>query len=761
MRRPAALLVLALAATVKSQTHLGWLPQSVAVALERSRTAPTQPASPPGQGTGQAEPENQDQIRILRADSVTRTGTRIKLSGSVQAQYKGYDLFATEIEGDTESNLFVLKGGARLIGPDAALEGETIEINFDTESFRVTQGSAELRPKLLGGRTQDDIYLRGSQAYGTEREVFTVDGDFTTCDRKDPHFHVLGSSIVVRPEKRVILRGVELTVLNHRILKLPYLSIPIDRRNERYTPEVGQSRDEGYYVKTRWGVPVAGPNAADAYLDYFTKLGTGLGGRYQYDSERSAGFLRVYGLTGDQRSLEGTAQHAQVFGPNDLTIDLNYQRQNYLNAPENTYLTTRAQMNFPQGRNNTRLAFHRSTNDGASFSSLQQTLGLTDVRSLGGSIRTNLDVRWATSESKFESTSNVKREQVDVRFRGQQELRAGSLELEYQRSIPVGETVNFFSASDRTPVLAFRTSAQKLMGPKAAGRTPFQLDLSIGEFMNPSNKQRVTRSFLDFSTLQPDRMQRRWGLSWSTRYRQGFYSDDTAQYSILTGAAFRYSFDTTHQFNLRYNRLQSRGFTPLSIDRVGESNFLSGDLSVRAARDLTLGLQSSYDFTQEDRPNVSPWQLVGARTEWRPNENFELRSVASYDPQRQVWSNLRFDLGWQSGEAFVSLGARYDGFRQQWGAVNAYFEGLKFGRLRATGVVNFNGYLKKIEAQQYLLTYDLHCAELVMQVIDNRVGFRPGREIYVFLRLKAIPYQPDFGVGRRGQPIGTGTGSGF
>ncbi len=207
--------------------------------------------------------------------------------------------------------------------------------------------------------------------------------------------------------------------------------------------------------------------------------------------------------------------------------------------------------------------------------------------------------------------------------------------------------------------------------------------------------------------------------------------------------------------------------TQIAIITTGEttkmgvvSTLLLPDLALLDA-DLTLGLQSSYDFTQEDRPNVSPWQLVGARTEWRPNENFEIRSVASYDPQRQVWSNLRFDLGWQSDEAFVSLGARYDGFRQQWGAVNAYFEGLKFGRLRATGVVNFNGYLKKIEAQQYLLTYDLHCAELVMQVIDNRVGFRPGREIYVFLRLKAIPYQPDFGVGRRGQPIGTGTGSGF
>jgi LPS-assembly protein len=44
--------------------------------------------------------------------------------------------------------------------------------------------------------------------------------------------------------------------------------------------------------------------------------------------------------------------------------------------------------------------------------------------------------------------------------------------------------------------------------------------------------------------------------------------------------------------------------------------------------------------------------------------------------------------------------------------------------------------------------------------VDNKVGFRSGRQIGFFIRLKAFPSFSPFGIGRRGQAIGSASGFG-
>jgi LPS-assembly protein len=109
----------------------------------------------------------------------------------------------------------------------------------------------------------------------------------------------------------------------------------------------------------------------------------------------------------------------------------------------------------------------------------------------------------------------------------------------------------------------------------------------------------------------------------------------------------------------------------------------------------------------------------------------------------------------------VGLGLRYDAVRSVWGSANLFVDALKWGRLRISSALAYNGYLKAFEARHFSFTYDTHDAEFILQVLDNPVGFRPGREISFFIRLKALPFDTPFGIGRRGQPIGTGTGREF
>jgi LPS-assembly protein len=331
--------------------------------------------------------------------------------------------------------------------------------------------------------------------------------------------------------------------------------------------------------------------------------------------------------------------------------------------------------------------------------------------------------------------------------------------LEYQRSIPVGETNNFFSASDRTPVLTLRTDQQRLFGP--GSKLPFNAELSLGEFVDPQERDKVSRTNLDLRSSYSTGGERRFQLRVDGRFKQSFYSDDTAQYAVGYGTQATYSLGLDTALTFRYNYLEREGFTPLAIDRVGKTNLATADLSYRVLRTLKLGVQSGYDFLLEERGAQTAWQPVGVLAQWQPRNWFQMRAWPVYDPFNQLWSSVRVDMTYLPGATFVTLGARYDGFRKQWGAVNAFVDGLKWGRAKLSANLQYNGYLKRFDERHVALTYDLHCAEAILQVRESNLGFRPGREIAFFIRLKALPFDTPFGLSRRGAPLGTATGRGF
>lgn len=699
-------------------------------------------------------------FQILHAGKTSRLGQRVTASGGVHASYQGYDLLADEMEGNLDTDIFELRGNVSVIGVDSIVVGERVWLNMKDRTFRADAADVQLRPSFLEGRVVDDLYLRSAETSGSRREMFGDGSAMTSCNLDHPHFEIESADTVVRPGKRMILRNTRIKIQGRTIFGLPYLSIPLDRRDDRYTPEVGQSPDEGYFVKFRYPVALDRKNVIDANLDYYTKLGNGFGGRFEYEGASAEGMLRAYGIIGRTRTFEFQGQHLQKLGTSTLNLTTNLQRQNYVNAPENTFWDTRVFLRVPQKTGATSLGYSRSSNESPEFRYIQQMFTFSDQRRPTPRTTTSLDFGFSSSSTDIGGTSVFQREQADVRFRGQHDLQRAMAELEYQRAIPVGETTNFFSSADRTPVLTLRSDARRLFGGKAATTLPFQTELSIGEFGNPGTNDRITRTLFDFSFSRPDTSSGRLGASFDGRYRQGLYSDDTAQYQLSGGTHVRYRLGRDTGLNLRYYYLRPYGFTPLSQDRGGRSNLVTSDLSLRVIRSLKLGLQTGYDFLLEQQGQVS-WQTVSLRSEWTPASWFSIRGLSTYDPFQQAWSNVRLDLAWRAGATFISAGARYDGFRHTWGNLNLFIDGLKYGRLKASTILAYNGYLKQFEARHFSFTYDLHCAEVIFQIIDNPVGFRPGTQYFLFLRLKALPFSTPFGSGQRGQPIGTGTGDGF
>ncbi|MCB8933146.1 MAG: hypothetical protein H6534_06860 [Chthonomonadaceae bacterium] len=720
------------------------------------------PGLPPKSGA-LPPPQSQDRtLQILQTGTVERVGQQIVLDGGVHVQYEGYDIFANRVEGDLDTQVFFLTGQVKLIGIDSVVTGGAVQVMFKERSFRATDGEAQLRPSFLKGRTLDDVYLGGKLTYGSEREAFASQSYFTTCNLDHPHYVLDSRFATVRPGRRLILRDVEIRILDHRILRLPYVSIPLEDYSDRYLPDVGQSRDEGYYVRTRTGVPLPSPRTSlDARVDYYTKLGGGLGADYRYEHAKSSGQIQVFGLTGGPGSLQASNRHSQTFGAFTIDVSNEYQRNNYLTAPQSTLLSTRGNLMYRQGASNTRLSFMRTGNNSPGFSFEQQTTTLSDQRTWSKALRTTLDLNLVANKSEFSSGTPIERQQLDVRFRGQQDLQRATAELEYIRSIPVGETTNFFSASDRTPVFTLRSSSQQMFGSERAGLgMPFQTQLSLGEFVDSRSRSRISRGYFDFAFQRPDTSGKKFTFNWDGKFRQGVYSDDTAQYVVGMGANARYKLGKDTGVNVRYNYLRPFGFSPLQLDRSGEYHQVFADINIRPVPTVLLAVQTGYDLLGKNLSSTN-WQTVGVRMEYEPAKWLLFRANSTYDPYQKGWSNLRLDVAYKPGATLVRASARYDGIRKQWGQVAVSVLNLKWGRFQASTDLVYNGYLKQFEARHFDFRYDLHCAEAVLQIIDNPLGFRSGREINFFFRLKAFPFNTGYGTGQRGQAIGGGTGRDF
>ncbi len=699
-------------------------------------------------------------LRVLSPGSkIHRTGDIVTITNKVHVLYKGYDIFGDEVVGNLRTNVFKVRGRASLIGQDAVISGESIEVDFDLNKYRARKIDAELRPSMLDNQTLGSLYVRGDESFGTDRHFTAFQSSLTTCELDHPHYLLDAKSMEIRPGKRVILRKATFELLGHRILTVPYLVIPLDSKNERYRPEIGQTQEEGWFIKNTIGIPIGGTNTLASYVDYYEKLGSGLGGRFGYDAANYTGFIRAYSIVGDAQSMEVVTGHMQRFGRSTFTLDNNYQKRNIFNAPENTSIQTRASLMVPQASGMTHFSFTRNANESTNFQNTTQAFTISDQRTIGLNARTNMDLSWNRYNSTSGSSS-TQREQLDLKLNGRYDMSQAMAELDYQRSIPIGENKNFFGAIERTPVFTLSTDSRRLLGRGNKTEFPFSSLLSVGQFTDPRVGDTLTRYYFEFNLSHPDDGKKRFGVQSNARFQQKIYSDDTAQYVTNMNMGLRYSLGERSSFNVRYSYLQPEGYTPLSIDRSSQTSYGTAELNYQASRRFQIGAQTGFDALRSREGQVG-WQPVGIRMVWQPWDSLMIRGQTTYDPNLTSWSNTTFDIGYAHNDTFLSIGARYDGLRKVWGNFNVYLDGFQVGRTRVAALMTYNGYLKKFDSKHFSLIYDLHCAEAVLEVIENNFGFRSGRQVYFSVRLKAFPFGSNFGTGTRGQPIGTGTGSGF
>ncbi|MBL8066645.1 MAG: hypothetical protein JNM34_12440 [Chthonomonadaceae bacterium] len=705
-------------------------------------------------------PQAGDRFRLIHADKTKVSGDTIEASGGVHAVFRGYDMFADHLQGSRKTQVFTLSGNARVVGEKETVTGSSVTVDFKSGQFGFEKGTAVLHPERLDGQTQSDLYVSAKGGAGDRQDFLTEDGKFTFCEDTPPHFELKYGTGRVLPNKRIELRKFDLEILGKTVIRLPMLVIPLDRRTPKYLPEVGQSVDEGYFVKNRFSSPLPGESYLDTRVDLMTLQGIGLGWDYIYKNSFLDGKATVYGTSSGNKSKVYTLQHSQNLLHGVLNLDSIFQSSDYLTAPDSKLWNTNANFRMPTGRGTSSLLYNRFSNASPGFDSTNETWGLSDDRTVGV-VNSRLNMSYNTAKTVLSGSNSTLSRRFDIAYGASADFRNFDADLVYQRSVPIGRTTNFYSSSDVTPMLSLRSTARQLFGEKADRVLPFSLSASVGELVNPSstNQSKVTRLFFDFGFRRTETAGDRTTLDWGTQFKQGLYSDDTAQYVLAYDSNLNYRFAKDSSLALTYSNLRAFGFTPLAIDSTGRTDAFSLDLNYSPLKSVVTSLQTGYDVYQGSLSEV-PWQFVWLRNAWKPGPWMTVSASGSYDTFNQAWSNFRFDSAIDVRGLGINFGARYDGLRSQWAGFNALVTGFKLGKLTTNFLLDYNGYDQRMDSQHYQFIYDLHCTEAILEVIENQAGFRSGRTVAFYIRLKAIPSGSDFRQGTRGQSIGGGYGFG-
>lgn len=709
--------------------------------------------------------------------------------GHVRVRYKGYVLTGDRVDVDTDRGLATFTGHVHLVAPngqtvDAGPAGK-LNINLRRGTYTLTGARSVITPEQTP--TQIGLilplYVYGGVVRGRPGLIDARGGHFTTCDFLDPHYSFTAREAYIIPGKRLVGRNVSFFRKNQRLFTIPYVFFPLDQRLQRQTlfPEVGQTPDEGYYIKFALGYALATSLPGILRIDEFQKKGTGLGFDQTYGSAerptRGSGLFTLYNLY--DRSLgvddlNGSLNHTQRLGTVSVGLSTQYQQNSYFagltkSQSQNTslsltrdvgpltssLLTTLTQNSFGLGRSQTLTSSLDQTYRPSGTSSLETRFDFSQFNTpsfggLGGDNRQELD-----SNLDYRSAGRL----VDLEL----------LATKFTQLSSSGGSSQFFGGLERLPEFRVATDALRASFLRRFLPQTTLMDLSLGAFSEPASqtKSQRARFNLDLGTTTR-RLNGRSDLDYGGSFQQGVYGDNTAQYVLSGRTAYRLRIGSKSTFGATYTYLRPYGYTPFQFDYAGNTNLAGLNLALQQSNKLRLTVGTGYDFSREGSQfgqRATPFQTVSAQALYAPVDAIRFRTTASYDLNFSRLVDLTNSLRVRgSDQLSLDLAGRFDPRLHRYTTINGdvnlpFFRDLSEDagyRVRAIG--GYNGVTSRFDYKGLALTRSWHDYEASLTYQDTPNGLRPGSTLTLNFRLKAFPAFVPFATGQYGQALDTGIG---
>lgn len=733
--------------------------------------SPVAPSEPPSDYIPQVEPPplldlSQDAVNVcgsnVRTNFDENDRATVTTAESASVTFRNTITKANTVRIDWPARMAYFTGNVVFRIDEQSIYGDELEFNFKTREWRLRKGNAILLPNFLQGYVISPVFTRGQSLEGVKDKKFVgLRSDTTTCNYPCPHYEILAKSITVYPDKWLIIKNATMVVLGHKLITVPLLVYPLRRlpQNQQLTPLIGQSQEEGYFLKTTFAYLATAAVAGYFNLDLMSKKGIGFGTRRTYETDKYSGDWQVYELNDrvlKQNTFTGQMTHSQMFGDLRAKLSANVRNNSYFYAPQSRSF-------------NSQLSLSRNVQDMQSSLVVSQGLDTVTVqtRRLNGNLthrqsfsnRMRLDSNFIYNSfggTDQPTTARLTSNAQLSRNEGKYDWAINAQKLnDLSAETFAGQGV--FSGIERLPEVSIFSDNTRF--PKTPlFRIPLQLKLSYGKYNELPDRTIRDRTYFELNTpVNQHKIAGQWSLSTGAGFRQFVYSDGTAQYALDANATVREKLGQSSTFSIAYRYQKPRGFTPYRFDFIAKYNNLVANLDIRESEKFRLSLLTGYSIEQKH----FPWQDATLRFSVQPTDSFLFYTSTAYDLNRSRWRAVINQFRFRDGSRFkFDLGTRYDPTISKWASIKPVLDTQIGDKTRLEATASYNGISKRFEYRSLRLTRDLHCWEASLIYVDQP-GFYNNKSIMFYLRIKAFPVFEQFGVGPFGQAQDTSVGEVF
>jgi len=554
----------------------------------------------------------------MRYDKSTKLTT---LRGLVRVRSEGSFIQADEVVVNEGDNTLAAFGRVVIEEGDNTLIGSALYYNNDTDYFELSNPQGKTTSPDVNGT----IFYSGERAWGTQRKIKIYRGAMSTCGpncRKE--YHVTAKDITIYPDIKIVSRKAAFYMGAYRVMYLPVHVISLKDRDQ-YMPEFGYSKEEGWFVKTKYPYYATAAVTGLALIDYMSNKGTAWGAEHDYYSGRFDGNGHNYFKTLNEKDtgrVSTTIDQWQEFKIGDKTGGrVAYGRTNTYNVYQDRSRINRTTLNLNLTRDVKRMQAGSGTQTGTPVAGAQKrrdavTYTLTEQDSTSKSSNSSLTLNQAYSFANSNFTYNFQTTRSS--YGTTPEDREGVLSTTYTKTAGIYNLTmktaksfdmdedeftgdNSRSVNTVLPEVTLALNSQflnRLVPVKSEAARP-RIGLSVvhGRYREGTRNDShpIRRTAVESEISRTFKLSHNVSFTPTQRYKQFFYHTKDAKYALENNSTLNWKFDQFSALNFNYSRRQDAGGAPFKKDSFGESNQLSGTYRIGKPR-TTFSLSSGYNY---------------------------------------------------------------------------------------------------------------------------------------------------------------------
>jgi len=248
---------------------------------------------------------------LLSADYIEyRKGeNKVLVRGNIKMEDRDVIVECEEAMLDLKEEKIEAKGGIVLQDKETTIHGSQIIYDLRTGRGVINNASSFIEPWYCSGPKIERI---------SDKEIIVQDGYITSCELSPPHYRLKAKKIRVLLGERISAYNVLMYLGKIPIFYLPFYWRSLRERRFSWGLKLGSNSEEGFFAKTNFGYAFSERTNGALLLDYMTRKGVGIGGRYNYHlQDKLKGFLYGYYIKEkdtEEKRWRGEAEHWQNLG---------------------------------------------------------------------------------------------------------------------------------------------------------------------------------------------------------------------------------------------------------------------------------------------------------------------------------------------------------------------------------------------------------------------------------------------------------------